>query len=142
MANPEEHKEGASLSEAIRIGFGAGLITFGILGIPFGLVALSLGSALGSGTIYGVLGIVFGAPLVAGFAATMVALTSRPTEWNDLATTTPDRQTPTVHKRRRPPIPKRVKEKVWERDGGRCVECESPHKIHFAHIIPYSWGGS
>ena len=56
--------------------------------------------------------------------------------------TTPDSQTPTVHKRRRPPIPQHVKDAVYERDGGRCVECGSDHNKQFDHIIPYSWGGS
>ena len=40
------------------------------------------------------------------------------------------------------PIKKHVKDAVWKRDGGRCVQCGSDHKIHFDHIIPYSWGGA
>ena len=56
--------------------------------------------------------------------------------------TTPSRQTPTVHKPRRPQIEKHVKDAVWERDGGRCAGCGSKHKTHFDHIIPHSWGGA
>ena len=55
---------------------------------------------------------------------------------------TPDRQTPTVHKRRRESIPKSVKMYVWQRDGGRCVECASKEKLEYDHIIPFSEGGS
>ena len=55
---------------------------------------------------------------------------------------TPDRQTPTVHKRRRESIPKSVKMYVWQRDGGRCVECGSKEKLEYDHIIPFSEGGS
>ena len=46
------------------------------------------------------------------------------------------------HKPRRALIPRHVKEQVWTRDGERCVECGPSHKLHFDHIIPYSWGGS
>jgi hypothetical protein len=50
-------------------------------------------------------------------------------------------QTPT-YKPRRPPIPQTVKETVWRRDGGRCVQCGSNQNIQFDHIIPYSKGGA
>jgi len=35
-----------------------------------------------------------------------------------------------------------VKEAVFDRDGGTCVQCGSNHKTHFDHIIPRSWGGA
>ncbi len=39
-------------------------------------------------------------------------------------------------------IPSTVKQEVWKRDGGRCVECDATDDLHFDHIIPYSAGGS
>ena len=42
---------------------------------------------------------------------------------------------------KRPPIPKDVVDTVWNRDGGKCVYCESNENLHLDHIIPFSKGG-
>ncbi|TMC46721.1 MAG: HNH endonuclease [Chloroflexi bacterium] len=43
---------------------------------------------------------------------------------------------------RREPIPKSVRQYVWQRDQGRCVDCGSKEKLEYDHIIPVSKGGS
>lgn len=43
---------------------------------------------------------------------------------------------------RRQPIPQQVKLLVWQRDGGRCVECGSQENLEFDHVIPLAMGGS
>jgi hypothetical protein len=45
-------------------------------------------------------------------------------------------------KLKRKPISQNIKDKVWNRDGGKCVECGSNEKIEFDHIIPFSKGGT
>ena len=39
-------------------------------------------------------------------------------------------------------IPTIIKQKVWQRDNGKCVKCGSTDDLHFDHIIPFSRGGS
>ncbi|MGQ4599596.1 TerD family protein [Nocardia sp. R6R-6] len=39
-------------------------------------------------------------------------------------------------------IPQDVKAQVWQRDGGKCVECGDGHYLEFDHIIPLSRGGA
>jgi len=43
--------------------------------------------------------------------------------------------------RRREAIPRAVQREVWQRDGGRCVECNTREKLCFDHIVPFSRGG-
>lgn len=39
-------------------------------------------------------------------------------------------------------IPQDVKAVVWQRDGGRCVDCGAGDYLEFGHIIPFSKGGA
>ncbi len=39
-------------------------------------------------------------------------------------------------------IPQDVKDQVWRRDQGRCVQCGSNKELEFDHIIPFSRGGA
>ena len=48
-------------------------------------------------------------------------------------------ETPKKRSRR---ITQEVKDKGWNRDGGKCVECGSNENLEFDHIIPHSKGGA
>ncbi|WP_067567307.1 TerD family protein [Nocardia acidivorans] len=39
-------------------------------------------------------------------------------------------------------ISQEIKAQVWQRDGGKCVECGDSHYLEFDHIIPLSRGGA
>ncbi len=39
-------------------------------------------------------------------------------------------------------ISQAVKDKVWNRDSGKCIECGSQEDLEFDHIIPFSKGGA
>jgi len=42
----------------------------------------------------------------------------------------------------RVPIPSDLRRAVFERDGGRCVECGSNFDLQYDHILPHSLGGA
>ena len=42
----------------------------------------------------------------------------------------------------REPIPQDVMDKIWNRDGGKCVRCGGQENLEFDHIIPVSKGGA
>jgi len=39
-------------------------------------------------------------------------------------------------------IPQNVKNAVWQRDGGKCVQCGATSYLEFDHIIPHNKGGA
>lgn len=43
---------------------------------------------------------------------------------------------------RRESISESVRNEVWRRDQGQCVDCGSRERLEFDHIIPFSRGGS
>ena len=43
---------------------------------------------------------------------------------------------------KRESIPDDIKLIVWQRDGGKCVNCGSTQNLEYDHIIPISMGGS
>jgi hypothetical protein len=42
----------------------------------------------------------------------------------------------------RRPVPRDVRLAVWERDGGRCVECGTDFDLQYDHVIPVALGGA
>ena len=49
---------------------------------------------------------------------------------------------PEKSKTEREHISERIRNEVWRRDGGKCVECGSVYKLEFDHVIPVAKGGS
>ncbi len=52
------------------------------------------------------------------------------------------RQVDVGYEQRTRHITQDVKTAVWQRDGGRCVECGAADYLEFDHIIPHSRGGA
>jgi 5-methylcytosine-specific restriction endonuclease McrA len=42
----------------------------------------------------------------------------------------------------RVPIPTELRRAVFERDGGRCVECDSNFDLQYDHVLPVALGGA
>jgi len=42
----------------------------------------------------------------------------------------------------RSPIPAELRRAVFERDGGRCVECDSNFDLQYDHVLPVALGGA
>ena len=42
----------------------------------------------------------------------------------------------------RPPVAIEIRRAVFERDGGRCVECGGSFDLQYDHVIPFSLGGA
>ena len=42
----------------------------------------------------------------------------------------------------RPPVSIEIRRAVFERDGGRCVECGGGFDLQYDHVIPFSLGGA
>lgn len=38
-------------------------------------------------------------------------------------------------------IPRDVRQRIWQRYGGKCAECDATHYLEFDHIIPVARGG-
>ena len=49
---------------------------------------------------------------------------------------------PIPNKQSREAIPKTTQREVWQRDGGKCVDCGTKEQLCYDHIIPFSRGGS
>jgi len=47
-----------------------------------------------------------------------------------------------IDNRKRESIPQEVQDRIWRRDGEKCVKCGSQEKLEFDHIIPLSKGGA
>lgn len=75
--------------------------------------------------------------VAATIAASAVAETSMPIFIDPSSMPTPEPVKP-----RREAIPRLIQREVWQRDGGRCVECNTRAKLCFDHIVPFSLGGS
>ena len=43
---------------------------------------------------------------------------------------------------RREPVPRELRRAVFERDGGRCVECGARFDLQYDHVIPLALGGA
>lgn len=45
-------------------------------------------------------------------------------------------------RRSRARIPRKVRDAVWKRDGGRCANCQGRRELQFDRVVPHSAGGA
>ena len=62
--------------------------------------------------------------------------------WYRGITFKPNKELEQEQGKRRRYISSQTKQTVWDRDGGKCVNCGKEYDLEFDHIIPYSKGGS
>ena len=53
-----------------------------------------------------------------------------------------EKENDNVFNKRSRNITEDVKDSVWNRDGGKCIQCGDNENLEFDHIIPFSEGGS
>jgi 5-methylcytosine-specific restriction endonuclease McrA len=75
-------------------------------------------------------------------AQSVIALARNVNHQIDVALSLSAAPQPGVSRTKRPMIPLEMRRAVWQRDGGKCVECGSDFELQFDHIIPVSKGGA
>lgn len=124
---------------------GAGYAVFAVF-----LVALSAISPTGpygsqGSQVAGTVVLVVSIPVLAGILAAIAWANpaARPLAARILGLRPAPAPSPTgTAQSRRGPIPRELRRQVWERDGGRCVQCGATFDLQYDHIIPVARGGA